>query len=363
MRMKKPYGFLLAFLSAGFIIPAHGATAIAWLGNRPITTAIAHGAESEEAARNKAIAKCQESTQRLVGMNKLTVRPGEQCTARSSTGKNGWWGVILTRSGRIAYILDGRSEKSVLRTLDSYCDKRTDAGDACILKTKLVGESTYPPRHAAGKPGGSSAGTGFVINGRGDFVTNAHVIAGCNPATIGYRLNGHDTLAKAKLLVVDGPNDLAVLSSDRQFGDHARLRVANVLVGEKVSSFGFPLPSELSANPKFATGVISDLAGMHGNYNYIQETAPLQPGNSGGPLFDVYGNVIGIRTKKISDLAQLQKSMQIPQNVNFSIKADVLRMILAAQSIPFAEGVEGKEMPDPVLAKKAKHFVVQVVCK
>ncbi|MGE0148094.1 MAG: serine protease, partial [Parvibaculaceae bacterium] len=91
--------------------------------------------------------------------------------------------------------------------------------------------------------------------------------------------------------------------------------------------------------------------------------APKQPGNSGGPLMDKTGAVDGIVTGKLNDLAAIETIGSLPQNVNFSIKANVGMNFLDAHSIPYELSTDTTPLDLPTIAEKAKKFTIFISCR
>jgi S1-C subfamily serine protease len=87
-----------------------------------------------------------------------------------------------------------------------------------------------------------------------------------------------------------------------------------------VVTYGFPLAGLLSSGPTLTTGEVSALAGLRNNEQQYQISAPVQPGNSGGPLLDMSGNVVGVIVSKLNAQRIAQQTGDIPQNVNFAVK-------------------------------------------
>ena len=87
-------------------------------------------------------------------------------------------------------------------------------------------------------------------------------------------------------------------------------------------TYGFPLAGMLASGPTLTTGDVSALAGLADNRMHFQISAPVQPGNSGGPLLDLAGNVVGIITSKLNAQRVAQRIGDIPQNVNFAVKGE-----------------------------------------
>lgn len=202
-------------------------------------------------------------------------------------------------------------------------------------------------------------GTGFAVSATTHVVTNAHVAAGCKTLRV---LQGSGS-APASLVALDNDADLALLRTDLRTPSVAALRSSPPLrVGESVVSFGFPLSGALSREGNLTTGNVSALAGLRDDPTFLQMTAPVQPGNSGGPLLDASAHVIGVVTAKLDAVAIAKRTGDIPQNVNFAIKADVLRTMLQGNGVPFDDATSERTLETADIAELARAFTVQVEC-
>ena len=203
-------------------------------------------------------------------------------------------------------------------------------------------------------------GTGFAISAQTHIVTNAHVVTGCRSLRALHGENG----AAATLLAADPKTDLALLRTELRTPQIAALRSGPPLrLGESVVSFGFPLTGALSKEGNLTTGNVSALAGLRDDPTYLQMTAPVQPGNSGGPLLDSSANVIGVVTAKLDAVAIAKRTGDIPQNVNFAIRVDVLRAFLQRYQMPYDERSSDTTLEVADIADLAKAFTVQVECR
>ncbi|MBR0672580.1 trypsin-like serine protease [Roseomonas soli] len=177
---------------------------------------------------------------------------------------------------------------------------------------------------APGRPGASpggrqavSSGTGFVVAPR-QIMTNHHVAEGCAAMTA--RLAGGQEIP-ATVIAADQQRDLALLRTESDPGPVLPFRrAAEVRRGESVVTYGFPLAGLLSSGPTLTTGDVSALAGLGDNARQIQISAPVQQGNSGGPLLDLRGHVVGVIVSKLNAQRIAQATGDIPQNVNFAVK-------------------------------------------
>lgn len=200
-------------------------------------------------------------------------------------------------------------------------------------------------------------GTGFFIGEEGVVLTNAHVVEGCSEA----RTGPSGRKATARVIARDGENDLALLRTEARPAAVAALRLT-VRQGEAVVAYGYPLPGLLASGGNLTTGNVTALSGIGDDSRLLQFSAPVQPGNSGGPLLDGSGNVVGIVEGKLNAIKVASAFGDVPQNVNFAIKAAVVANFLQSNGIRYAT-VELRAARSPAdIAEAAKRFTVPVEC-
>jgi TonB family protein len=203
-----------------------------------------------------------------------------------------------------------------------------------------------------------SSGTAFVV-APGLLITNHHVIEGCSSIDV---------------VAAEGRRPATVVDSVRQI-DLALLRVyglrvgvatlrtqSKVRLGEASTVFGFPLAGSLSSGGNFTTGVVSSLRGLRDAAGEIQITAPVQPGNSGGPVLDRSGLVIGVVQSKLDALLAIKATGDIPQNVNFAVSLEVLADFLKKNKVDFSSAPEKAAVDNSAIAELAQTFTFQVSC-
>jgi TPR repeat protein/S1-C subfamily serine protease len=176
-------------------------------------------------------------------------------------------------------------------------------------------------------------GTGFAVSEDGQIVTNHHVVADC--AEVRVRPGGREALAGA-VLAQDPGNDLALLRVPVHMAAAAIRDDGGIRAGDSVVAVGFPLPGLLASEASVTTGTVSALAGIGNDTRLFQVTVPVQPGNSGGPLLDLHGRVVGVVIGKLDAVQIASVTGDIPQNVNFAIKAGILRSFLDASGVAVA---------------------------
>ncbi|MFZ0509129.1 MAG: tetratricopeptide repeat-containing serine protease family protein [Methylocella sp.] len=214
------------------------------------------------------------------------------------------------------------------------------------------------PKTAKPAPEAASGqlGTGFFI-GEGLLLTNAHVVKGCLEASIGPPGQRVTALVVAR----DDDNDLALLRAATHPPAVAVLRLS-VRQGEAIAAYGYPLPGLFASGGNLTTGNITALSGIGDDSRFLQISAPVQPGNRGGPLLDGAGNVVGIVEGKLNATKVASAIGDVPQNVNFAIKASVVATFLDSNGIHYDSGVSASVRPPADIAENARHFTVPVEC-
>ncbi len=175
------------------------------------------------------------------------------------------------------------------------------------------------------EPFAGTQGTGFVISPEGHVLTCAHVLAGEKVATIWVS----NVRYVADVVSADKDKDLALLKPRTPITPLVRAlgfrRDQRYSIGADVSTIGYPLGNILGTSIRYTRGSISATAGIRDDPKQLQVSAQIQPGNSGGPLFDNEGVVIGVMQGTLNPVAMADATGgQLPQNVNFAIKSDVV---------------------------------------
>jgi uncharacterized protein len=196
-------------------------------------------------------------------------------------------------------------------------------------------------------------GSGVVVSKAGDVVTNEHVINGCE------RIRLQPGGAVAQLVAKDARNDLALLRVAGLAAPAAALRPGRSLrLGDEIVAIGYPLKGVLSSGAVVTTGVVNALSGLNDDTSAFQISATVQPGSSGGPVFDRAGHVVGIVRARL--LSTVQGN---PQNVNFAINLATVGGFLDAHSVAYRTG-ESPTAPSSLadMVEQARKSAVQVEC-
>ena len=175
------------------------------------------------------------------------------------------------------------------------------------------------PSEKRGKPAldrtWGSSGTGFFITDDGYIVTCNHVVDGGKRFAV---KTGGGTFP-AQMVASDKTNDVAILKVAGSFSPLS-LNTNSLALGQPAFTIGFPNIDIQGLSPKYTDGKVSSLSGIQDDASAIQISVPVQPGNSGGPLTDANGNVIGIVVARLNDYSALKTTRAIPQNVNYAVK-------------------------------------------
>ena len=167
------------------------------------------------------------------------------------------------------------------------------------------------------------SGSGFFISEKGYIATNHHVVDGAKQMQVTYKQNGQTKTYKAEVVVTDPTNDLAIIKIvDNSFVGLPKIPYVFTAktedVGTSVFALGYPKTQKLGEEIKFTDGTISAKTGAQGDIRLYQISVPITHGNSGGPLFDKQGNLIGITSSGWDN----------EDNINYAIKSIYLKNLI-----------------------------------
>ena len=206
------------------------------------------------------------------------------------------------------------------------------------------------------------SGSGFALN-QGHIVTNYHVIEDAKTILIKGVKGDFQTELRAKVVATDKINDLAILKIDDErfkgFGAIPYMVKREMSdVGESVWALGYPMTDVMGEEVKFTDGKISSRTGIQGDMSVYQISVPIQPGNSGGALFDNNGNVVGITS------SGLNREAFNSENVNYAIKTSYLHNLiestLTTSVLPQGTAMQGQPLTQKI--KLAKNFIYIIMC-
>ena len=190
------------------------------------------------------------------------------------------------------------------------------------------------------------------------MLTNAHVVENCTQLNV---FTADGPAIAGRVLTRDQINDLALIETKLHPTDVANFRTG-VKLGERVSAFGYPYAGLLSSSGNFTTGNVTAIAGIGNDSRMLQISTPVQPGNSGGPLLDESGNVVGVVVAKLDAIKVIELYKDLPQNINFAIRAGAATTFLETNNLRFKVGEGGTSRPPSEIAERAKNISVRIEC-
>ena len=175
----------------------------------------------------------------------------------------------------------------------------------------------------------ASSGSGFAVSKDGYIITNSHVTEGCQKIVV--HSKNQDVLTR--IITNDLQNDLALLKGDFSPSSVFPLSSTQPELLQDVYVAGYPFGQEISTSVKVTKGIISSLTGIGNNFSNIQIDAALQPGNSGGPILDEKGNLVGVAVAKLDLEYIIENYGVVPEGTNFGIKSSVVKNILDSYEV------------------------------
>lgn len=272
-----------------------------------------------------------------------------QKTAQFGIFKSGW------------YMIDKSSNNDVIITFENSSMKTiSENGQDQDLYLKIY--PTYDEANIIPGSDWKSTGSGFFVDKKGYIVTNYHVVENGKIVEVNFTTNGKKESYQVDIISVDRQNDLAILKiNNTDFNPLTELKynfnTSIMDVGSSVFALGYPLTQIMGDEIKFTDGKISSKSGYKGDITTYQISVPIQPGNSGGPLFDEQGNLVGITSSGINK--------QLADNANYAIKTDYLKLLINSSDIkielPNNIELRNKSLPDKI--KILSEYVVLIKVK
>lgn len=198
------------------------------------------------------------------------------------------------------------------------------------------------------------SGTGFFVTADGYLLTNNHVIADGNRIEV-HASNGN--IYRAKVISKDPSNDVALLKVEAQTVPLSIEQTGTLQKGAEVFTLGYPLTFVEGNAVKATFGRVNALSGINDDVRYIQMDVPIQPGNSGGPLIDNNGAVVGITSSSVNQGYVAQNAGTVAQNVNYSIKSEYFLTLLKFAKVnlpkvkPVHEAIKSPSQFEPSVAQ------------
>ena len=243
----------------------------------------------------------------------------------------------------------------------------TDQAVLSIYKKSLLAVSLrkekipplYKPKETR-KEKGYSTGTGFFISSDGHFITNYHVVEDADDIKLILEDGGKEY--SAVLVASDPANDIVIGKIEAHTPWIELAMSAQLSKGDDVLTLGYPLISIQGQQQKATFGRVNSLAGIKDDVRFYQVDVPIQPGNSGGPLMNTKGEVVGVITATLDQIAALRTSGSLPQNVNYAVKTDYLMPLIKSkfpELLPkFVKRSEKLKMSDIVRQSQSAVFLI-----
>ena len=268
---------------------------------------------------------------------KVSVRKGEQKlvntrigATRTTDGGGGMYcgGVSEILAESINLTVREVSERLAERLLNSGKIRQAMGGSGGV--GSFASAPTQPKTPQSPAPLKLLKGTGVYVGYSNYIITNYHIVAGSKNINVKFS-NGKSYTAT--MVAKDKSNDVAFL----KLNESPEIIASNIVLansssvksGDKVFTIGYPMSNILGDRPRFAEGAISSIYGVDNDPRVFQISVPIQPGNSGGPLFNEKGEVIGITMASLDAANTMQITGAIPQNVNFAIKSSFILNMMA----------------------------------
>lgn len=308
-----------AIYASGGGVPRNGAEAVRWFRK-------AAGQGEEQAMGNlgamyatgQGVAK--DEIEALAWFN-LAAASGDDDAVKSRNG-------LERRLGRQMALVAQQRSKAILKELEAARERQSPVAGSALAAS----DPTTP----------KSSGSGAIVSAQGLVLTAAHVVADSARLIVVTAQASYE----AKILRIDDANDLAILKIEG--GVFTPLSITpsrNMRLGQSVSTIGFPNIGLQGFSPKVTRGEISSANGYADDPRSWQISVPVQPGNSGGPLLDENGNLIGVVVAKLG-LKAAAVTGDVPQNVNYAVKS--------AYALALLEPYLDKNTPEP--RREAKSF-------
>lgn len=244
-----------------------------------------------------------------------------------------------------------------------------DAGNLVVLEMveDAMAVTEYLPAGNGSSDSWKATGSGFFITENGLLATNYHVVEGMKDIEVTYTKDGETFRYPAVVVMSDKQNDLSILKIDSPeftevspipYNFHTQIKD----IGSEIFTLGYPLSDVMGEEVKFTDGKISAKTGLYGDPTVYQISASIQPGNSGGPLFDIEGNLIGITN---AGLGRGLSNGYIPQNVNYAIKAQYLKALVETlpQHVDLQQNADISTLPLTEKIKVLQPYTIYIKVK
>ena len=328
---------LSTFLSFLLVIFAGGCASISMLPEN--ADAVSFGEEEgktgwsqyaqEETFSNYSIKQIYEASKAALGMAGFSLRKANMAEGYV-IGEHGMtmhdWNVIagiyfktIEQEIKLKVIIEGSKD------IGFSGDVTSDGWSGKIVLYLRQYLSTLSPDALKPSNNSKSYGTGFSVSQDGLIVTAYHVVKDAQKI----RVNIYGEWMDADIIKKSKSNDIALLSVESEINNYLPIASEEKYqIGGEVYTLGYPAKSLLGADAKYTNGSISSLSGIEGEDSLFQVSVPIQPGNSGGPLLNKNGEVLGMITSSAAVEYFYNRTGALPQNINWAVKGTYIKILL-----------------------------------
>jgi S1-C subfamily serine protease len=291
--------------------------------------------------------------------------PDPQASAAATTSEYVIWLNLADANTAQWYLIRDRSLTPEAVAVDLGIERQRRAAD-WVEKVRLTAveverastRDVIPPFAQAGSSAGRSSGSAFAIAPGTLLVSNYHVVAHCREVSTiveGERV-------EVRVVHADPANDIVLLRADVESTQYASFPESAPRLGSTVVVVGFPLRGVLATSATATTGAVSNLSGPGNDARLLQISAPIQPGNSGGPVIDEYGRVIGVVTAQLDALGVAIATGSLPQNVNFALKHSVATNLLEVTRTPYRTRPQSNRLSASAMTEIGQAITFPIDC-
>jgi len=286
----------------------------------------------------------------------------ENLIKRSTTNSPGEYiADVIKMSGEGIYMFKEKGITSSAILKDNIIEVFYPGNKALVIREYPAGNNLNKKKAKPGEWAGN--GSGIIISKSGHIITSNHVIEDADEIEVEFILNEEVQKFNAEIVQADKVNDLAIIKIfDMNFDGIEELpynfKTRTSDVGTKVYAFGYPMAlTAMGKEIKITDGIISSKSGFDGDITTYQITAPIQGGNSGGPLFDDKGNFLGINSSGIRK--------DVADNVGYTIKSSYIKSLIEVmpKNIDLPSNTKLQSLPLTEQIKEIKKYVVLIKVK
>jgi uncharacterized protein len=311
----------------------------------------ADGAEALRWLRRAAAANYYEAFQWIASVYEF----GRGGVAKNAVLAYAWYGAVPANANALVVknATEGKERLTKVLSTTELQEAEKQAKQVAGANTASVISARIGNPGASGTPRTGVYGSGVVVSAGGDIVTNEHVINNCA------RIRIQPLGLAVRVVAKDTRNDLALLRVESADLTPARLRAGRaVRLGDDVIAIGYPLKGLLSSGAVVTTGIVNAMTGVNDDTSAFQISATVQPGSSGGPIFDRSGNVVGIVRQRLLSTTQINA-----QNVNFGINLATVSNFLDTHAVAYQTAQASTKSAETAdLVERARKSTVQVEC-